>query len=277
MSDSKRTTKRNNAKHTDTKHSSVRRDNNSDVSLNTTDRVKDVGNQLVSVSDTFAMKIFGSKAVRFTMQGVYSVSSAEQARGVLDICRSACHAAKKSIHTMTILDANACIGGNSVHFAKIFRRSVLVELDPINIEALRYNLRSLLLKKDERKVEIIEGNCVPMVNRVALDIMFYDPPWEQRDQHNVPYYTYDQLTYTSDDVAFMCRGVWLVIFKLPLDCPIERFPTSLYESSAVVKVIDRKTHLPIYQYLVLCNGPLGRVPDQICSRVGYRFADPRPI
>jgi len=78
----------------------------------------------------------------------------------------------------SIMDATACVGGNTVSFARSFRAVTAIELDPQRCDMLRNNLS--VCKEDFlcSEVSIHNGDCTHLSEELpSHDIVFVDPPW----------------------------------------------------------------------------------------------------
>ncbi|KAL1529535.1 hypothetical protein AB1Y20_000480 [Prymnesium parvum] len=74
-----------------------------------------------------------------------------------------------------VVDATACVGGNTLSFAKGFLRVIAIESDGPRCGMLRHNV-ALLGRQD---VEVVHGNCVEVLPSLGLPrfVVFVDPPW----------------------------------------------------------------------------------------------------
>ena len=88
----------------------------------------------------------------------------------------------------SITDATACVGGNTVSFARVFATVNAIELDAIrcdmlynNIEFCRRNSEGNLSRRLVGTVRIYTNNCLEIVPRLRQDIVFLDPPWGGKD------------------------------------------------------------------------------------------------
>lgn len=75
------------------------------------------------------------------------------------------------ISNLTICDATAGIGGNSIYFCKNFNYVICIDS---NEEAIKYLEKNL--QKYENKF-IICHNCFDILKIIQFDILFLDPPW----------------------------------------------------------------------------------------------------
>eukprot|EP00949_MAST-11_sp_MAST-11-sp1_P003187 g3187.t1 len=82
----------------------------------------------------------------------------------------------ESVESATIVDATACVGGNVLSFAKVFRRVVAIEIDEGRFHMLKNNLE---VAQVSRRVFPIHGNCIEKIcaMRHRAACVFIDPPW----------------------------------------------------------------------------------------------------
>lgn len=144
-----------------------------------------------------------------------------------------------------VADCTACVGGNTVSFARRFDRVTSIELDPRRCAMLQNNIR--VCENEVRgyrrgryfaRVDVRRGDCT----RVCLDlprqdILFFDPPWggkAYKEKDKIPLYLGGILL---DDIARALGHVCTyVAMKLPLNADVRR---TLEDRSARV-VLDRK-------------------------------------
>ena len=74
----------------------------------------------------------------------------------------------------TILDGTACVGGNTISFAKKGFKVISVELDKQRSELLLHNIKLYNL---ENKIKIYNKNLLDIYKRFKVDVLFIDPPW----------------------------------------------------------------------------------------------------
>lgn len=106
----------------------------------------------------------------FTPEGVYSMSTEKSARETNRVIARALGRSPKSI---TITDATACIGGNSIPFAEYFSRVNSVEVDQNNYAALKHNVELLNLSN----ITLHNSDYTKVYKDLPQDVVFADPPW----------------------------------------------------------------------------------------------------
>jgi hypothetical protein len=114
----------------------------------------------------------------------------------------------------TIVDANACVGCDTISFCNNF--DVVI---PIEINSNRYNdLLHNLEIYDIKNAYPILGNCLEKIDEITIniDVIYFDPPWGGSD-----YKLKDKITLKIDDfdlcdiVKKYIDRVKMIVIKLP--------------------------------------------------------------
>lgn len=156
-----------------------------------------------------ALKHFVDRAIgdradefRFTPEGVFSVSSVKDARFVSRLIKKAVTSARngatrgsergsergsaRDSANLTIVDATACIGGNTIQFGRDFARVIAVEINARNYTALKHNVQLYTTRGRGGRpaitadIETIHGDFIDLLCKNAVqraDAVFIDPPW----------------------------------------------------------------------------------------------------
>ena len=111
-------------------------------------------------------------ALKTTEEGSYSITRRRDAEKILNILRSVF----KDMKTMTITDATACIGGDTINFAMNFGHVHGIELKTDNFDALTnnvqvYNFHNVTLHHAD-SIEFFNWNT---------HVLYIDPPWGGKD------------------------------------------------------------------------------------------------
>ena len=72
-------------------------------------------------------------------------------------------------------DGMACVGGNTISFAKKFKKVISNELDESRYHMLQYNTREAA--GCSSNVEFRNESILDLVKSVRFDILFLDPEW----------------------------------------------------------------------------------------------------
>lgn len=111
-------------------------------------------------------------ALQTTEEGSYSITRRRDAEKILNILRSLF----KDIKTMTITDATACIGGDTLNFAIHFGHVHSIELKKDNFDVLTNNVHAY----DFHNVTLHHSNSVELFNW-NTHVLYIDPPWGGKD------------------------------------------------------------------------------------------------
>ena len=106
--------------------------------------------------------------MRMTPEGLYSVTRRRDAEHILGFLKSKI----SNIPKLSITDATACIGGDTIHFSCQFRKVDSIEWKHDNFVVLRNNVEVFGAKN----VTLHEGDATKLFNW-KTDVLYIDPPW----------------------------------------------------------------------------------------------------
>jgi len=118
-----------------------------------------------------------AKDFLFTPVSIYSMSSPHHTKFIIDkmrICLSAEHNSPADLSKLVITDATACVGGDSISFARTFAHVNAVEIDHNNFKALRHNVKLYNL---ESKFTLLNKDYTAVMDELKQDVVYIDPPW----------------------------------------------------------------------------------------------------
>jgi predicted RNA methylase len=110
--------------------------------------------------------------LKTTAEGSYSITRRRDAERIMIVLGNIF----KDTKTMTITDATACIGGDTLNFALQFGHVHSIELSTENFEALEHNIEIYNLKN----VTLYHGDCVQLFHW-NTNVLYVDPPWGGKD------------------------------------------------------------------------------------------------
>eukprot|EP00743_Colponemidia_sp_Colp-15_P008723 GILK01009500.1.p1 GENE.GILK01009500.1~~GILK01009500.1.p1 ORF type:complete len:471 (-),score=53.94 GILK01009500.1:41-1429(-) len=124
---------------------------------------------------------------------------------------------------LTLTDATACAGGNTLSFARQFRHVNAVELDTTRAADLQHNVEVCELSSN---VTVQQADYIKLLSSLSQDIVFVDPPWGGSD------YAHKDDVYLGDmsmlQLAEAVRPYTdMLVFKLPSTFDATAFATSL--------------------------------------------------
>ena len=111
------------------------------------------------------------KDIQITQEGTYSVTYPKFAEIISNHIKDHIFPSKAS--NLTITDATANVGGNTINFAKYFKKVNAVEISEINFKALKNNIK--VYNRDN--VTLYHNNYLDIINKLKNDVVFLDPPW----------------------------------------------------------------------------------------------------
>lgn len=103
-----------------------------------------------------------------TDEGSYSITRRRDAEHIASIIKSIV----PEYGDKSITDATACIGGDTLNFAMMFREVHSIELNTENFEVLKNNVGIYGFTN----ISLYHGDCTE-VYKWASDVLYIDPPW----------------------------------------------------------------------------------------------------
>lgn len=162
-------------------------------------------------------------------ESIHYISIREYAEKISEIIKLHLNTLKIPINNVTIVDATAGVGGNSISFSKNFKYVYAIELNKTRSEYLQNNINIY----NCLNVKVINDNCLNLLYKMDnFDIIFLDPPWQY---NNVSYKKYKNLKLSLDnesieiicnklmDYNFMKTIPKLIVLKLPKNYDIFYF------------------------------------------------------
>lgn len=216
--------------------------------------------------------------LRVTDIALFSTSPPEQSRFIMNVIM-AYHDSFR-LKTMTITDANGCIGGNAYEFVKFFGTTNFVEISKLHTDIFVNNLQVLGLDK-RNDINVITNNYLNVCSLLKQDIIFLDPPWggsEYAAQENIDLY-YDKSGSTEKvSITDLIRDTLshkakMIVLKLPKNFNVNTLLNDCgFKFKDLIIIMDKK-YATIYYIVVLSNiPPRGCVVDRYkpFGRLGYR-------
>lgn len=178
----------------------------------------------------------------------------------------------------TITDGTACVGGNTISFARKFTHVNAVELTHSRCDMLRHNAGILGVGE---KISVHEGDYIDLCRSLKQDVVFLDPPWGGPDYKrarkldlylgsiNIAKLTFNLLTWNAGEFGVPRRpATKLVALKLPYNYNYEALEAAAREvglnpADCIYKMIIGKIH-----FVIVCLPfyPKPRLPPGImCS------------
>lgn len=132
-----------------------------------------------------------------------------------------------------VTDATSGVGGNTLSFAKKFKKVVSVEIDKDRCNYLTNNIKVY----EMNNVEVVNDDCVEYLSNITdHDVIFIDPPWGGR-----MYKKYSKLNLTLSGVPLehLCNTLFNdeIMLKVP-KMVVLKLPTN-YDIDKILYIIDR--------------------------------------
>lgn len=170
------------------------------------------------------------EAVQYDEVSLYSATDQLTARAIAGVLRTLPGVTAES----TVTDATACIGGNTLEFARAFAHVHAVELDSLRASMLCHNLAWLQLDKG---VTVHEADYCDLQATLRQDVVFLDPPWggkRYKQQDRVRLYLSDR------DVGDLCGAILIhtahVVVKVPCNFDVRHFAQTVQQRVRVLKL-----------------------------------------
>jgi len=107
--------------------------------------------------------------------GKYSISLPDKSKIITNLIL------KHIINTdITITDAMACIGGDTLSFSKTFSKVNAIEFDKLRFEYLKHNMKIF----NRTNITFYNEDYFELVKKLKQDVIYLDPPWGGVDYKN---------------------------------------------------------------------------------------------
>lgn len=120
------------------------------------------------------------KEFKISDKGVYSITKPLDALWIMDCIKKII----PNIKNLTITDSTAGLGGNTISFAKEFKKVNGIEINEVHFNLLKNNVEIL----DFDNVELHNANYMEKYNELKEDVVFIDPPWGGKKYHYIKYF-----------------------------------------------------------------------------------------
>lgn len=165
---------------------------------------------------------------------LYSITKQEIADSMTNLLKALPHITRDS----PILDATACVGGNTLSFCSYFTNVTAIEMDESRYGYLRHNL-SLF---GYSHVTVINCNCINYIRNlendmIHYDIMFFDPPWggpEYKSHKKIMLFLQEiSMVHLLDIVRNKTR---YYVLKVPLNFDTHSLKEAIYNLCATYRI-----------------------------------------
>jgi len=156
-------------------------------------------------------------ALKITEEGKYSITRRRDAQRIMNILRTNF----KNISNMTVTDATACVGGDTINLAMHFQHVDSIEKSSENYEALEHNVKTYELKN----VTLHHDDSLQVFNW-NTDVLYVDPPWGGKDYKNATnldlYMSDKRIDLWLEEVVLRKNRPEYIVLKLPANYNFSR-------------------------------------------------------
>lgn len=179
-------------------------------------------------------------------EGLFSVSSK-------NVSKFICNIIKKYLRTtdykdITITDATAGIGGNTISFMSNYGKVNAVEINKTRFNYLKNNV-NLYFTPNNLNVEFINHDYLQIYKNLEQDIIFFDPPWGGKD-----YKSNDNINLflSNKNIISICNDLKdytnLIVIKVPKNFNIKKFISDVNYKFLHIHKLNKMDILVIENY-----------------------------
>lgn len=211
--------------------------------------------------------------LRFTDVSLYSSTPTDQAKYTADLLLS--YYTLEELKEKTLMDATACIGGNTWIFAELVGKVICNDISVVHYEILKNNMHIL----GKNNVEVLNENYLDVYLNIEQDILFFDPPWG-----GVDYKAYSEIGIQLTDskgveitlseiiVSMLQYKCETMILKLPVNYFIDDIIGRCNYRNIDNLIITSHDKRPLYRLVVLSHLKRLKKPEtKVFRRLGYKY------
>lgn len=174
--------------------------------------------------------------IRFDDVSLYSVTDQHTAKAIATFCSRLDGIGPAS----SLTDGTACIGGNTLAFARVFARVHAIELDPTRHEMLVDNLRLLLDARHAVRVKTRCADYTAVFAEMGQDVVFLDPPWGGKTYKRL---SRVELALGKMGLGTLCHALLprcrYVVVKVPLNFDALGLAKTVGQAVRVVRMTEK--------------------------------------
>jgi 16S rRNA G966 N2-methylase RsmD len=114
--------------------------------------------------------------LQITRVGKYSITRPEHAAMVSEAIKAFTLLVTQS-PAVSIVDATACVGGNTLSFLDYFQLVTAIELSSVHFYILRQNLNAYGFDEGCGRLRLVNADFTQVLFTLCSDVVFLDPPW----------------------------------------------------------------------------------------------------
>ena len=181
---------------------------------------------------------FDYNKLQVTSEGLFSVSKVKASTILVNLIKE--YTNNKNI---TVTDATANNGSDTINLALNFHKINAIELDPLNYRVLKNNVDTYKLKN----VDIYNDDSLNMLNKLEQDVIYMDAPWGGSDYKSKDVIDlYMSKTEIADVYKLFKDKCKLFIFKVPYNYNFSNFSKIKH----IIKKVDRGNKKPFYFIII---------------------------
>ena len=137
---------------------------------------------------------------------------------------------------ITIVDATACVGGDTIPFCDHFGKVIPIEIDPERYENLVHNINVYGFKN----AYPINDNCLAVIKdiQVPIDVIYLDLPWggsDYKEKSKMELYLGDKNMCEIINDFFQTKpSIKLIVSKLPKNYDYDKLNQKLKDYNVTV-------------------------------------------
>lgn len=138
-----------------------------------------------------------------------------------------------NLDELTITDAMACVGGNTLSFSKYFKNVNANEINTTRFQYLVHNMKQY----EKTNILFYNDNYLNLISKLDQNIIFIDPPWggpiyKSQYKMDIMIQKDSQEEVRLDDIIetiFTNSTTKMIIYKLPINHNMENFKKYKYK------------------------------------------------
>lgn len=191
---------------------------------------------LVNVTDIFAKKFppndfIDKSKLQMTDIGIYSYTPYYDTEKMIDYVKTAFD----KLENLIITESNGGVGGDTVTFAKYFKKVNCFENRPLHCDIIRNNVSVYGFNN----VTVYCWDYTDAMNEVEQDILYMDPPWGGPAYRLASKMSLYINNYSVEEIILKINAK-LYILKAPLNFDIEKLLKEV--NPTYIKVLDLKKY-----------------------------------
>ena len=182
--------------------------------------------------------------IQIDEEGLYSISSKNVSRFISNIIKK--YIRSNSYNDITITDATAGVGGNTISFLQNYGNVNSIEIDSDRFSYLKNNIEIYNLSK---KIKLYNADYTLIYDKLEQDIVFIDPPLggkNYKDNDNI------DLKLSDIDLSLICNNLKdntnLIVIKVPQNFNFKNFYNNILYKFVHIHKLNKMDIIVIENY-----------------------------